>query len=334
MRNVYVIEPLPGVRIIPFLASQEQKDNRLFQEVPWEDYGTFMNQVNDPASADIMLVPHEYAVLRKKSEYLAQCQEIARTHSKPLLISAYQDDPSPIQIPGTIILRSSAYKSQLGPHEVIMPAYIEDIGRTHGYEPMTKPDRASVGFVGKAGFSNVREAVRYVIRNYFLRHGPDREGMYFRRHALASLARESDISLDVTARRRFSGHRKTIEIAPEDARKRYIESLKNSLFTLAPRGDGNFSLRFFETMAVGRIPVLIDTDAPLPLEDLIPYNEFIVRIPWQQVDKTGALVAAFFASKSAEEIEAMQRKARQMFETYLYMPKFLEYVFNERLSEI
>jgi len=188
--------------------------------------------------------------------------------------------------------------------------------------------------VGKAGFSTMRDVARYLIRNYILRHGPDREGLYFRRHALASLARESAITLDVTARRRFSAHRKTIEVAPEDARRRYIESLKNSLFTLAPRGDGNFSLRFFETLAVGRIPVLIDTDAPLPLEDLIPYDEFIVRIPWQQVDQTGSLVASFFASKSDTEIEDMQRKARQMFETYLYMPAFLKRVFNGDLPGI
>jgi len=334
MRSVYIIEPIPGVRLIPFLAPQAETDNRLFQEVPWEDYGKFMNRVKDPVVADIIIAPHEYAVLKKKPEYFEACQEIARTHKKPLLISAYQDDPSPITIQGTIILRASAYKSMLGPHEVVMPAYIEDVGQLYGSEPMARPERASVGFVGKAGFSTMRDVARYLIRNYILRHGPDREGLYFRRHALASLARESAITLDVTARRRFSAHRKTIEVAPEDARRRYIERLKNSLFTLAPRGDGNFSLRFFETLAVGRIPVLIDTDAPLPLEDLIPYDEFIVRIPWQQVDQTGSLVASFFASKSDTEIEDMQRKARQMFETYLYMPAFLKRVFNGDLPGI
>lgn len=329
MRDVHIVEAIPNVRVLPFLAPQGRKDDRLFQEVPWVEYKGIIRNVPDAHEAELIILPHEYAVLRKHPEYLARGLEIAREAGKPLLLSAYQDDPTPIDIPGTFVIRASAYKSMMLRNEIMIPAYVEDIGRHFGSEPMRRPDRASVGFVGKAGFPDVRSAVRYVVRNYLLRHGPDREGTYFRRRALASLRRHPGISLDALPRKRFSGHRKTIEASPEEVRERYIRSLKESLFTLSPRGDGNFSLRFFETLSVGRIPVLIDTDVALPLEDWINYDEFILRIPWKDVDRTGEIVASFFEKLSDSELESMQRKARRAFEEHLYMPAFLITLFDK-----
>ena len=42
------------------------------------------------------------------------------------------------------------------------------------------------------------------------------------------------------------------------------------------RGAGNFSIRFYETMAMGRIPFVIDTDIRLPLSDIIPWEKHCV----------------------------------------------------------
>jgi len=328
MRNAYIIDPIPGARLLPFLAPQSDDDNRLFQEVPWKEYTDLIHAVDSPGLADLLIAPHEYATLRKNPSYLDACVAVAVAARKPLLISAYQDDPAPIEIPGTIVLRASAYKSQLRSSEVIMPAYVEDLGRMYGSEPIGKPDKATVGFMGKAGFATLKDRARYVVRNYIVRRGPDREGLYFRRHALGSLARDPRITLDAVVRKRFSGHRKTIEAGPEEIRERYVRSLKDSIFTLAPRGDGNFSLRFFEALSVGRIPILIDTDVPLPLEDRIDYDAFIVRVPWKDVDRTGEIVADFFDRTDDERIQEMQRLARRTFEDSLTVPSFLREFFS------
>ena len=62
-------------------------------------------------------------------------------------------------------------------------------------------------------------------------------------------------------------------------RSRYLQSLRDTRFVLCPRGSGLNSVRFFETMAVGRIPVLISDETKLPLEDIIPYQEFVLFLP-------------------------------------------------------
>jgi Exostosin family len=231
-----------------------------------------------------------------------------------------------------LILRASAYKSTLLPNEIFMPAYVEDLGRVHGVVPQKKEGKPTVGFVGKAGFASMKEQLKYLVRNYIVRRGVGREGVYFRRLAMRTLEKDPRVELQVIMRKAFGAHKSTIELSPEQARKDYVENIKNSLFTLSPRGDGNFSLRFYETLSLGRIPLLIDTDIPLPLEDTINYDEFVVRVPWQDVERIGDYVVAFF-NQSEEEIVRRQALAREAFEKHLYMPRFLETVFNKERIE-
>lgn len=71
-----------------------------------------------------------------------------------------------------------------------------------------------------------------------------------------------------------------VETGPKSpARNRYILKLLDSQFILCPRGAGLNSARFFEALALGRIPILISDYSKLPLEESIDYSKFIVRAP-------------------------------------------------------
>jgi len=65
----------------------------------------------------------------------------------------------------------------------------------------------------------------------------------------------------------------------DSLRMSYIEHLDNTKFVLCPRGRGLNSIRFFEALRMGRIPVLISDDTKLPMEDRIDYSRFMVRMP-------------------------------------------------------
>lgn len=62
-------------------------------------------------------------------------------------------------------------------------------------------------------------------------------------------------------------------------RQEYLDNMNNSQFVLCPRGVGLNSIRFFESLRMGRIPVLFADDTKLPLERLINYDNLIVRVP-------------------------------------------------------
>src|SRR6185503_19907515 len=88
------------------------------------------------------------------------------------------------------------------------------------------------------------------------------------------------------ARDFFSGAKSTIQLSPKEARREFVSTTRAGDFALAPKGDGNYSVRFLEALALGRIPVLIDTDTELPLEDRIPYEKICVRVPARDIART------------------------------------------------
>src|SRR3989344_2280747 len=106
-----------------------------------------------------------------------------------------------------------------------------------------------------------------------------KQGIYWRKSAMRTLARSALVRTNFIVRRSFSGAMSTIELAPEAARAEFVESIKNSDFVLTPKGDGNYSNRFLETLSLGRVPVLIHTAAGLPLEDGIDYSKIMVPVP-------------------------------------------------------
>ena len=59
----------------------------------------------------------------------------------------------------------------------------------------------------------------------------------------------------------------------QDAKKsEFVDIMAQSVATLCPRGFGVQSIRFYETLSAGRIPILISDHYVLPLENLINYS--------------------------------------------------------------
>lgn len=328
MIKAYIPEAMPGLRKPYFLEAVPENGSLLFQTIPTEAFASVISRVGDPRESDFVIAPHEYADLKKNPAQFEQYRATARAAGKRLIISAYHDDNAPTHVEGAIVLRPGGYKSSLARNEIIIPAYVEDIGSAYDIQPLGKGEKATVGFAGMAGFGSFSDRARYILRNHFLRKGPARQGLYFRRRALALLAHDVRIELHAIARSAFSGNRKTIQLSPEVARREYIENMRDNLFMLSPRGDGNFSFRFFETLSAGRIPILIDTDNALPLENVIPYDDFIVRVPWQHLDEVPERVVRFWDSHTDGELRGLQVKARAAFTTHLYAPAFFRHIFT------
>lgn len=75
--------------------------------------------------------------------------------------------------------------------------------------------------------------------------------------------------------------------------KPFYRTIEESRFVLCPRGGGLNSHRFFEVMAMGRIPVLISDDLVLPLEGVVPWDDLIVRVPEADVANTARYILRF-----------------------------------------
>lgn len=66
-------------------------------------------------------------------------------------------------------------------------------------------------------------------------------------------------------------------------RKNYINIMNDSKFILCPKGFATNSVRFFESIKTGRIPILISDNTKLPFDWIINYNKLIVKVPEKDI---------------------------------------------------
>ena len=70
-----------------------------------------------------------------------------------------------------------------------------------------------------------------------------------------------------------------------DLQKKFVNITVDSKFTLAPRGYGRGSFRFFECFKLGSIPIYIWNDIEwLPFKNVIDYNKLCISIHISQIN--------------------------------------------------
>ncbi len=95
--------------------------------------------------------------------------------------------------------------------------------------------------------------------------------------------------------------------------KNYAGILSKSLFILAPRGRGHSSVRLFESLQAGRVPVIISDEWVPPLGPNWP--SFSIQIPENEIQIIPQILESF-----RPKAYAMGRKARKTWEEY-FSPK-------------
>lgn len=346
MVKVFVPAPLPSVSYIPLLYPQwgiQVHKNELYLDSAFQFFTeNFVEIVDDIANADAIVVPHFYTlIVRKNLEYLNQVHAFSLAHTKPLILFAYGDSAEEISLTNTIVFRYSQYRANLQPNEIIMPPVAPDIGTEVGVVMHKKSkDTPIVGFCGWADYKNFGDSFRAFLKNtYFetlalITRAPlmraRKKGIYFRKKALALLENSPLVRTQFIVRNSHSLNKNLISLDPVVARKEFIENIRTSDLNLTTKGDGNAATRFYEILSLGHIPLVIDTDTTLPLEHIIPYKEFVVSVPLQELNSAPRVARDWFLNISDEEYAKRQKMAREYYLKYLRMDSFLKHIFSSK----
>lgn len=349
--KVYVGEVLPDIPYVPLLYPNlgvQTYGNYLYYDV-FEHLSKpehrVIDLVEDVKQADLILIPHSVAKLRNRNLYLSKYVEQANNASKPLIVFAYGDSSEAIQMPAQVVFRTSVYRERKEEREIVMPPYTEDLGTEKGFIVRKKAHaKAIVGFCGWAGFPTTKQNVKAHVQDIAMRcadtvnptrvAGARCNGVLLRKKCLKHLRECNGLTPNFIVRNTFSRHAGTIELDPAVARQEYISNMQQSDLALTVRGDGNFSVRFFEALSLGRIPIHIDTDDVFPLEGSIRYQDFVVSVPVQSINKLCAHVQKFWESLTPEEFEERQKLARDAFSEYLRIDKYFSFVFQQPESPL
>jgi len=96
---------------------------------------------------------------------------------------------------------------------------------------------------------------------------------------------------------------------PEEMQSRYAETIRQSYFSLCPRGKGANCIRLFESMRMGVAPVLISDAWVLP--EGPDWEQFLIRIPESQVAEIPGIL-----ERERHRALEMGELARKAYEAY------------------
>lgn len=255
--------------------------------------------------AELAVLPARWNHVVRTPARDAQARDViaaAAAEGLATLVLLNHDSSELLDLPDahTVVLRWSLLASRKRCNEHVLPGWFREPlerARAGVFTPRPWRDRPVVGFRGAVAAESPEEIVQG--RLEAVRAGTWNVGWMWRRRALDILARAPGLTLRVeTFPAYFAG-------VPRDQRDRvydeYVEHLLANDYVLCVRGAGNFSHRLYETLAVGRIPVILDTDLVLPLADEVDWHTLGVWVPLRELDSIGDRIQAFHAGVRGDQ---------------------------------
>jgi hypothetical protein len=113
--------------------------------------------------------------------------------------------------------------------------------------------------------------------------------------------------------------------------REYQENLSQSDYILCPRGFGNVSIRFYETLSSGATPILIESGAKLPEltdDNFWQSNMLVVKL---FSDWTKVIWKDWEYMSKGDNYLNRQLRNEQIFSSELYIQKYAEKIFVDYL---
>mgnify|MGYP002654999873 CR=1 FL=1 len=284
---------------------------------------SFFTLVDNPENSDWILIPAFISSMTHEGgkQVIHETHKLAQRYSKPFGVFSNSDLIVNPGVESLYIFTPGAYGSFK--NQVELPAVLP-------YDPVLRwmkdgwspQDRVSVGFCGQATRNPLKTikdflTVEKLRLNKFLGlspflHIPRFLPAYQRGLLLHSVRKSKLIQTDFILRSHYKGGASSVADSLR-VEEDFYQNIASNLFTLCIRGMGNYSVRFYQTLAMGRIPVLIDTDSLLPFSDQLDYRDLIVSVPYAQRFRTDHYILSYLEGKTPEDLREIQRRCRNLW---------------------
>lgn len=259
---------------------------------------------------------------------------LAASKGKPTITFLSQDSVDEVPLDNSIVFRTSLMGASRRPNEYALPYWMPDeVEASFGGELPTreKTTRPVIGFCGQSPVNldsrtkfNRKLCTVPGLRGVAYRLGlrpAANYSFYVRAQALEVISRSRDVRSNFIIRDGwFNGSFTTGGVDRplfERSRREYVENMFGSDYILCARGHGNYSIRFYETLSCGRIPIFINTDCVLPFEEWIDWKRYCVWIEEREVPHIAERVAQFHESLSPVEFKDRQHACRRLWTEWL-----------------
>ena len=245
-----------------------------------DPYYTIVDNLDE---CDIAVFPIDIThlfFLKRKNELNEFVKEARKCHKKIWVYSG-GDIGNTIPYDDVYVFRLGGFHSKLSQRTLILPSFIDDpLERPlhRDFTALPKSEKPEIGFVGhaQAGIKKYLEEVssfiRWNLRRYRRTAYSDFQSFYpsgvARARLLKKLKADPRLKCNFIFRSKYRAGA-TTEEERERTTREFFENIFDNTYTFCIRGHGNFSVRLYEAIAMGRIPILVDTDCRLPLQEVI-----------------------------------------------------------------
>ena len=308
------------------------KDFSISDEEREQIYGDFVQNicmVENPGEADICILPMNWlhylknGLLNKANSFV----ELAATHEKRVAIWNGGDNTAHVPFSHAYIFAASGYESRRSQHQFALPAFINDpvteLGRSEIIERPFRT-RPTIGFCGQASdvfWKRVSKPLYNLWKTFKSRTGlsylephPIMPPTRLRAKALNILKNSSLLETTFAIRTQYLGGN---ERPWQVLRQEFLDNIVGTDYTLCIRGTGNYSQRLYETLALGRIPIFVNTDCILPYDQHINWKDYSVWIDQSELAQLPAKVAVFHESLGPHGFKTLQHECRKLWKDWL-----------------
>ncbi len=300
---------------------------------------------NDTSEADIFVLPMHWSYYlwnsKAKMDEAIQLAELAREAKKKIIIWFKGDLVPRIPFENAVIFLPGAIKSRAEKDFRACPVFIDDpdpVFRHDGFvQYRNKSAKPSVGFCGYAAAGGLKTAwsiLKGTQLNLASRYGhydfsavPIIPATLHRAKALRLLSKHPMVDSNFVIRHQYTGPNSGNTSQRQEAANVFFSNIYENDYTLCIRGYGNWSYRFYQTLACGRIPVFVDTDCLLPLP-AVDWKKYCVWIDLSELKHISEKVADFHSSMSSSDFLELQVSCRKLWKEHLTLDGFFKHSFT------
>jgi hypothetical protein len=302
-----------------------------------ERAGEIFEPVSTMEESDAVLLPVNWWDLLTRPAGMTVAREVierAAAAGRRVILFFCHDTPLQFDWPAhAVVFRISAHRSRLRPNEFIVPQWSRDyLADLDGELPVRRKDETPVvGFCGFApplgmrpGKRRLKETARLMAHRLGLGTVfPERMAHAARARALLALSRSPLVKTNYLIRSESAFDNPIGAFLPGGTveaallkRREFVQNILGSDYVLCARGWANCSIRFSETLSLGRIPVLVDTDCVLPHESAIDWDRYRVLVNENAPAQAAHRIREFHEALAPGEFEARQRACRVLWEEW------------------
>jgi hypothetical protein len=278
-----------------------------------------LNWTSNIKECDFIFIPYAWSTFKNDKSYIQHLENLSQI--KTLVIFNLGDESPDIPIINCIQIKNFLHPWQDKSGKIIIPYNViprKFVPRSWSAVPTI----SFIGFLPKIGTTSI---FSYSWRSIFY---PFRSNLFIHRNLGVRRIKNFGETIEkrISLNQNYTAYSKNLE--SEKLIHKYNESLATSDYVFCPRGFGNSSMRLYEVISAGRIPILTETYSGFPLlGGLQKFEDLILTLNWCS-NWENEILNHWNSLKDNNRYYDFQKTNADVFSNFLDIEKYLIQLFK------